>query len=1446
MTKEDNFFLKHFGLSYLSLFNIVLFLLLIVYLVVQYYHYNKEKVSAPPVIINNNSNTNVLSSQSITVSENNNPDNPSQLGDKNKLLINGLISGYVAGSLNNPCYIKNSKGQYANLPVAYEYTPCQENLTCVAGIVSGGGICLLKPGEKCVSNNQCAPPNKCINGICQESQEIINKVCASNFQCQKSLSGDIFDHLCYNNLCKYDLFPMDTGCFTDSECYGFEDPNINAICKKGVSITPLVFSSIVSDSILPSIYYLDNLVNLPENIENRSLNFLRNKNNITLTNNNKSYNNCSIYNITPGLCVAVSSPEKINISGSLTTTLSNITSQGKCIGKFPLGTSPPNIPFTNTKYPCQDGLVLSNGYCLEKGRSSKGTSTQICIGGHVSTQTSCINGLECTYQEKTYKTLIDNYFFRNGDLKLKDIENVGNCKVQGLEKFEKCFGDISCKHPNICINGICNTEEDPYNSSSLLKCPEKYTFFGTSSVCLGNKKSFQPCISDENCVGKCSGTCIVVFDRDKTNFSNLYGFDNIPKNSHILMSKNYENVTGTCPSAFGYYYFKSSNEITSSLKIGKDFHDINISLPTGILNPDRSNFKLDILKKNDKTHQLNISYLQKYENYRMRMYEINGSGSTLQIPYTYALKEGSSIAIGVSSPEKNNYYFYELPQKLSYSGSTGYSQGFEFDTTFCGESISFIKGHTGAKLFTYDRNYSILGDSSSVNNRILFSNIQDTDKKIVQPQNFINFGDKVTYEKNVFSQGVSYSTVSGVTGTLLNNDTFYSSLGPTSTSYPDANSVFLTQNYENLNTRLFIDGNKISTGDFHYNITSKIDAELAPCLKLQPSYGMRILPYNIVKNTTTSHNITINKEEILNRATGINDPFGTNTYVQNNPIGYYSGISTFKDIDSEIGIDNIVLTSKLTKDINQTLHLSYKILPSSGQGVCYSPGSSINSFFSYTDTGGTCNKIIKYQINNIISSPYPKINFLQGENSFPNYEIDRVKSYKEFDNTSSSSNILTSYKNIKSSMNNIPIATESKLRKIIPGKILSDSNGTSIQNLRYDNIGVSSKKSNPLNTNTNFGYCQPISLAGFTTTNIPGKNTYYPFLYQIKITNSSDIDAILKYSSSELVIGFKDENSNFFERTWVITKFLEYEVENEIEEYLLLQINISPNSKDSVYYEYPPYLFVNNMIPIMISNNFYLSDAMPLVTSTLDKTSSTGDTRLYNRTYYDKIMTKDSSNNPHIYNILNTISDPRNLPNYYINNYSNFGTSGTSVKVNGLDQGVSCFLINNNFLSFLAMEPYSFRYNHFDFNVNINKNYLDQSGVSRGNINLKINTIPFYTGVSPGKIDLSYKSIINYPNEISSNPYSSPGSSVVIYKTIFENEPGNFINNMNYYTYLKYQDGENQLLYMSNNFVTKSKDFNTSTVLGMSNSAAVEKFSNNSFMTPFGDKKLYILTDTCN
>ena len=1469
---------------------------------------NKELVAEP-----------IVTDRSVTVPQGKGSVNtPSNSESTQKFIsINDKLPGnpgYLKESLGQPCDQNPGNKIVPNLPGGYKTQDCDtsKGLVCIQGLVEGGGICLKDINQECNAKNECTPlADACIYGFCQQADEVINKPCTNTEECE---DNGQFNHICdpIAKRCRFNIFPKDSGCVLDSQCDLFSktDTINQAECLNQQPLVnydaTLIGTSfrITGTTILESNYYISLLTSSKIFLGRYLIE------DIKISSNNTFVTLRGTANITTGVTDYI-----IDVGGK---------KGGICVIRYPLGTKPPLVaPEANTTllYPCDAGLDKLNGFCVENGRTStKGSQGQVCNGSGL----TCQDGLQCTFDSQFVDRLNGNQnkigVGPGSSIGGIFTNNIGKCTKQVATSKEFCDDTTkTCKNSpngNICllqtdIDGniirYCGRDWNTFDTSELINCPKNFTYKKIDNKCFSNPGNV--CISNSDCLSNsCNQTSreIKYYDLENTEFVN-YDFELSPSpasimnsatpNSKLIMTKNF----GTCqsvPTATGFYSFSNNNlKITLLYNGNNDPYIQNINFEdTSIVSPEVS-----LVEKEDNSVQVNVIYKDSYPNYLRREYNLNQqnispTGNNLYIDKRFSLAQGSSIYFETVNGNSTEFGVFSLDYS---TGGVFFSTNNDY-VILSSDSLALVSG-TGNdlntdfytnqntyKLISYDSKFKFNYDinKSEQEGLELITNTNSTTSNSFSYLNIFG-GTPLTFNSNSNTQvnffgGTSvlplvdqtkyfnYQIIVG--GTIQNTYTLLTEDINTINSLPVIkDSLGVSRNVTSLGVSVILDTQFSSTNGF---------------LQTPELEGINLYTFTIDSTSSgTGSTITIkNRKEVYNGTQG-----GGN--IQNNfPLGFYTekGTSTNVEVDTE----NIIITYKNSKLVNQTTQMIYSITDTFDTDFDSSNKTKNASRIDY----GTSTQYINFEITNTYSTPNPKIyssGISGGYSTIKNnryvfnqpFDTDRVQKYIFQDNLDTSQiNVITNYKNINDFLdqsgfepsvdyNRINLMNETSMRKI---KYSFGSNNT-IKSIDYLGVKGSPNPSNTFyNTSLNcFGYCTPIKLSSFYPTgSTTSTNNYFvtgsPGLY---FRNQQDIDTILKYSSSELVIGFFKSVTNNGKTTTVfncyvaLTNIISYDVDKNLTETLFLDTNVIINPGLEISGS-TPYLFPNNIVPVYLSGNSILQDGSLVVTSTIssinDSTNNNGDPYFNDLTGYSKVIQthygQDQAQTIQgIYNIKaypsSTAPPSSRLPTvticYFvsdvnrniINKTSKFPGNnllGNNFNNNTGDLNIQTFLINNLFISSLSLEQ---SYIMFGITRKVNNRILwSKTFKDKGNQTLSVNTIPFYNGISgsQGSLDLTFKTPFFWSywiNDLNKIPTE-------INKIIFNFSPGNIENDMFYYVFAKV-DNIPRLLFLSTNYTITNIAESEPVPLLLPSGKLQESFYDNFFMTPY-NKRLNFLSYSCN
>ena len=334
----------------------------------------KDPLKAPPITTGPNANTNTLEALSF------------QAGDGNP---GG--TGYQKATLGEACSVISSGKSDPNIPFLFKLQECneQEDLICLTDfLIAEGqeyGYCLKKPGGDCKQNSDCTPDYFCISNICQRQYDTINNPCQTDLDCQNGVEQ--LNHVCdpTSKRCKYNIYPKDSGCINDDQCFTPPDSEVKCLNKVeefSISYSPVTYTS-SSDSFIYD--KTDSVIEAGDNVK--------------LTSEESGY--LGVFLVTDVSVIGTSTRFNLfqtNVSESDTFTIGiGGKRDGICVVKYPTGTIPSKISGTKENYPCEEKTIVAKSgtcFCVENDRTQVlGTRGQICNTYGL----GCISGLTCLY-----------------------------------------------------------------------------------------------------------------------------------------------------------------------------------------------------------------------------------------------------------------------------------------------------------------------------------------------------------------------------------------------------------------------------------------------------------------------------------------------------------------------------------------------------------------------------------------------------------------------------------------------------------------------------------------------------------------------------------------------------------------------------------------------------------------------------------------------------------------------------------------------------------------------------------------------------------------------------------------------------------------------------------------------------------------------------------------
>ena len=1482
---KDSNFVNHYIFEY-----IVFFLVAILLMVFWNMMIDKE-LSAPPIVIDKTKTRQELSNEIIT----NDNEEPGK-------------SGYALQGLGQGCEPTEQKFKVPNLP-GFDYeTPCDssQGLVCIQGLVEGGGICLKDINQKCKIKNDCVPlADFCLYGFCQQQGEVINKPCVNDTDCQGSTTNNL-NHICdpISKRCKFDLFPQDSGCAIDSQCVFYSDnPNLNeSFCIQGDSLIKIdtkfqeyndsggnKIVSLRSDqpnTILKKGFYVQVLTNNDLKIGRYLLK------DILSSGSGTSY----IFDVNTFNEVDDVKDYIIEIGGK---------DDGICLVSMPAGVEV--FPVTNDKnininFPCDTGLKVSdsiNGkrFCIEEDRENiKGAQGEICntLG------LDCQDGLSCTYSldlqnrissnknsfNKTYEDITVRVI--GNDTSFQAVDTIGRCQNQIIKYQKPCsVVNSGCEKPNICIGAVnelqknfsfCARNWDVLEGTSLIGCPKNFILEpvpGTANnINLCKSEDGKTCIEDDNClIGKKCGdnSTIRSFNFDgqefdtyinNSKFSRKQPIDRNGKIYDRLISTREQQSNGISPRAIGVYNFNINANNDNKPEINMEIFDNNVNnsnIQRTIIFDNKSIDDVDVKIHETKEGdlQLNVIYLEEYKNYNRREYGLILAQGNLLINSNFGLCESADIYIEKSDTASSSlpippYEIYRIEySKITDKTTTNDKIISDALIRVTGSGSCFFPGSftpQNYRLVSYDCNYKFNINSNGTNPLYFFTNNPSSDGFNYYSNLDTSF--PIRYYQNADAD-IQFETVSGLKSLVDGNKYYYVKPGGNSLR----NALMLTEEKNYYNNPIIGDhtvNSILLKGGPNNQFSSN-----SQYLTLDSLHGINIFSEPLTNGSKT---ITISNKidhyEIPN-------PTRASSVGFNKPVGFLTQKNSLSDYSVDIDKDFIFISSNLENTKNQCVKLSYGVSK-------FTDENKYSSRIVYSVENGESgvSTYLNYDIVNTFTPPNPKIysdtNYIDSDDNtiFP-YTIDSVKNYVYPTENYSSVDFFANYKDIKSqNYVRYNIANEVKFKKLN-----YNYSGKNPPILEYqDTVQNPNPPTEPNNffvpPKETFGYCTPIILSPFKLVGNEIGNTDNFFLlndFKLELRNTEDIDKVLKYSSSELVIGFqtKETTNGFCDYFICITGILSYDITSDLIETLSLKSNIFITNSKIV--GKTPYLFANNIVPF----NFVpdSSEGTPIFSGSIIVTSCISEeSQLFQKvsslTSYNKLLFKTNNNTgPFGFmdirsykgrsdgNFLSTVAifeDEIINNNSDIENFKLYTTSEQEIN------GTLAFLTNNLFNSSLSFQK-AIIFNNITRTINNQSkmiNFIFSDDIRKGNTNLSIDSVPFYNGfkTNQGALDQSYKTLFNWPYWLTS---LNTSTNFKFYKMILTYNPGN-AEEMFYYCFAKVND--NVLLLKLSSVLTNTTIIESLPIpLKLKNNATmsdIEAYSKRIIMTPY-DKKIYTFFGSC-
>ena len=1041
-----------------------------------------------------------------------------------------------------------------------------------------------------------------------------------------SNNKNIFNHVCQkeNNqikgVCKVNLYPFDTGCLNDSMCF----ENSKCINSKG--------SFEISIDTGLSFYFTDDKINWGD------------------INGFISSIGTSYYEIVNW----DTDSKKGNLIPALTTSSTSILEKGKnyqislgngqsgiCIEDIPAG-GPANLTLGGISIPCREGLKNIENYCLDQNNPRIG---QVCINDNNIPNLKCGTSIiaqykgknikvqpSCLYDDAVEKGLLNDYYY-NIDKSYFKVYQVGKCTVENAQKDEACDNTYNgCKTPFIClqendINGtpisICNT---PFQSQICIndQCPE-------GRECSNPDGDPPLCKSKPGFTGFVDSDCI---SNSLTNYA-LQIFD--PKTGKLFSAK--KNLTDISPSIPANLRL-SSPGICNQIYPGTS----EVATPNPIIIWNLPEENLVFLQRLKDNNIENMSIQLPENNYKVEDIVIDQDENLLFLyrrPVNDTMRERIMPILRLEEdiiilPDNNGladntivYYINKSTQGDLVSREDIYKLSMVDDHSFrlndsnTGLSIKLANINFSANkhfIVTYNNDYVVSSNSS--NKLWQLSPNYNFSGEINEAQ--INTGDHLLFN----GTGVSFKS-------FLPSET--SSVGAIRTIFNEVNSG------NNFNYYPTIIGNGLSGNSGNYNSDQFLFTDgVLPTNSIEyvlgDEYYHSVGGYPVINNTKVFH------QQIVGLGSQNSNYFtlnGTSFYTygitlipfQNN------SVFTFKEPRYILNYNQGYTINGINRGITYLYNEEDKNIKITTKKINNQNYLVLNKGIQYTTEGGTSSRYInhlleyKYDINSEINidNNFFDINVNYDNRFITNGDLKKedgnIISYKStflftLDKTVAQNMSKGFYfNNIKSMENNIDNVSlndnNSLFYTLTHNNKLNNNRENSIAiNSKYEKINyirVNSKYEPTVEYNqfSDFDNLRPLKFSNITQLGTSayqkGTNYYIPEENYIYIYNQRDIDNILNFSSSELVLTKESPNPGLqyneslqdyklkinFSRpqlTWALVNIEEYNV-NIDSEYMKIKIHVNIQRNDITYKSILDsdnewLLHVYNFVPL---NNYHLN-----------------------------------------------------------------------------------------------------------------------------------------------------------------------------------------------------------------------------------------------------------------
>ena len=908
--------------------------------------------------------------------------------------------------------------------------------------------------------------------------------------------------------------------------------------------------------------------------------------------------------------------------------------------------------------------------------------------------------------------------------------------------------------------------------------------------------------------------------------------------------------------------------------------------------------KVSVFQKENGDHQLNIFYLKKYRNWRSRLIQIQGSSNTdITLPLGSGLAQDAVFLFldankNIIPSDPYRYWTVDYSTVTGSGITITYPSGCFRPATSTASVTPGVWLSDARYLLTSNGDFRINFPVTAGIDNLFYS--QYLTESISGAG--INTGDKMTFTKG----GTSFfiSDTSGSDVELINGTSYFATpnynpnllestiLGDNYTFPPLIN--FTSSNYLNTQPTTVVGTPATTTGLCIYQ-TDTISGDRG-FFTSEELYGVNMISILLNSGTVQTpgavdsgygfSNLGIQNPVPINIAPG----FGTNgvspiyfgfgdtnnVSYQSSPIGNLTDVSDFEKYSLEINEQVIMWGANINSTTDLCSKLEYTI---SWDGIANN-SSQFDRYYPFPYNSKSIFPIISFRGVNTWSPPRPKVYTLANGYSDSSdqvfhrpYSMDRSILYNEEETTSVYS--FTTYRDIpcipdssggvccstvRLNSSKVQMANQEELVKINYNMPTTSKYPV----MTYD-VAIQNPSSNTTNFNfidnisgnSSFGYPTPYSMS-FPVVDFNNNQTdnyYIPGEFDLFLRVQEDIDVVLKYPSSEIVMSLFNYSSTgevLDQMVFVFVGISNYEVNNNGVEILSIRVNnpFPPQISFENINSRGALLYLNNIFPL-ISNPVDLTssgftrfnplDTSVIYTSTIDTDISGGDLG-YGRTGYNKVISL--TNLPggtafyKFYQMIGTTNTAagNSYGNSVVETYNGFltifdETSG-GVSVGGAEVSFTHFspegyfyiqpssqnppilLINDLYLSSISLT------NNIVFSPTViiptsptgfgggfyypRRNYLVGSDKVTGCTSLGVDTTPYYNGNysgDQGALDSSYKLPVRWPSWI--NDLNT--TSLKIYKLIIEFNPGNVENDIFLYCFAEVS-GTNRLLYLPASF----------------------------------------------